>query len=581
MPYYSGSATVSAGPPVSYKMPVPSSSRYSSYRSSSSSLERPLYSSSTGSYLTSRSTYTTEYRSKFTSPSRTSSVPSYSRTSSLSDDSGRFTSSSRDRSESRETSSASAASSTTPSSTLGRRYNSASTISVGLSAAELYNKYSPSNYVSDIGRPPAASSTTSSYSRRSGSTTQPAETKVSTTNSRLSGSRGAVGGCFTAAVTPSTERRSRASVNEESSILNASPRISRLNTRCCSNERAGLTGLRNIGNTCFMNSVIQCLSNTKPLLEYVLADSYLAEINSTASGMKGALFKAFATVIQELWRNESDATIVNTTSLKSQIQRFAPRFMGYSQQDAQEFLRYLLEGLHEDVNRVTSKPKPILTEIDDSLSDQQKAVESWKRYLRMDDSKVVDIFVGQLKSTLRCTVCGHCSVTFDPFWDLSLPIPSRTGQVRLQQCLDHFTREEVMDGDEKPTCSKCQMRRKCTKSFTIQKFPKILVLHLKRFSPMERFRGKLNVTVDFPLTGLDLSAYAASRGQGCMYNLYGVANHSGTTYSGHYTAYCRHPYSGDWHEYNDSRVSSISSRSVVSSEAYVLFYELSGHSSHL
>jgi ubiquitin carboxyl-terminal hydrolase 2/21 len=83
-------------------------------------------------------------------------------------------------------------------------------------------------------------------------------------------------------------------------------------------------------------------------------------------------------------------------------------------------------------------------------SDQQKAVESWKRYLRMDNSKVVDIFVGQLKSTLRCTSCGHCSVTFDPFWDLSLPIPARTGQVRLQQCFDHFTREEVLDGDEKP-----------------------------------------------------------------------------------------------------------------------------------
>jgi ubiquitin carboxyl-terminal hydrolase 2/21 len=68
----------------------------------------------------------------------------------------------------------------------------------------------------------------------------------------------------------------------------------------------------------------------------------------------------------------------------------------------------------------------------------------------MDNSKVVDIFVGQLKSTLRCTSCGHCSVTFDPFWDLSLPIPVRTGQVRLQQCFDHFTREEVLDGDEKP-----------------------------------------------------------------------------------------------------------------------------------
>ncbi|XP_049883713.1 uncharacterized protein LOC126379127 isoform X2 [Pectinophora gossypiella] len=337
---------------------------------------------------------------------------------------------------------------------------------------------------------------------------------------------------------------------------------------------SGLNGLRNIGNTCFMNSVVQCLSNTRPLLEYLLEDKHTGEMNTTLSCMKGALIAAFATVIKELWRSGERDSVVNTTSLKSQIQRFAPRFMGYSQQDAQEFLRYLLEGLHEDVNRVTVKPKPILTEIDDNLSDSAKAAEAWSRYLRMEDSRVGDIFVGQLKSTLRCTHCNHDSVTFDPFWDLSLPIPSRTGNLKLQQCLQHFTREEELDGDEKPTCSKCGVRRKCLKWFTVQKFPQVLVIHLKRFSPTERFRGKLNVLVEFPLTGLDMSPFAATRGPQAIYNLYAVSNHSGTTYSGHYTAYCKHPYTGEWHEYNDSRVSPINPRNVVSSEAYVLFYEL-------
>lgn len=110
--------------------------------------------------------------------------------------------------------------------------------------------------------------------------------------------------------------------------------------------------------------------------------------------------------------------------------------------------------------------------------DAQKATESWKRYLRSEDSMIVDVFVGQLRSSLKCTVCDHVSVTLDPFWDLSLPIPQRTGPVKLNQCLVHFTKEEVLDGDEKPTCSKCQARRKCTKSFSIQKFPKILVIRI-------------------------------------------------------------------------------------------------------
>jgi len=118
--------------------------------------------------------------------------------------------------------------------------------------------------------------------------------------------------------------------------------------------------------------------------------------------------------------------------------------------------------------------------------DMQKAVESWKRYLRSEDSTIVDVFVGQLRSSLRCTSCDHVSVTLDPFWDLSLPIPARSGTVKLSQCLEHFTREEVLDGDEKPTCSKCQMRRKCTKSFSIQKFPKILVIRILSFIDLAR-----------------------------------------------------------------------------------------------
>ena len=90
-------------------------------------------------------------------------------------------------------------------------------------------------------------------------------------------------------------------------------------------------------------------------------------------------------------------------------------------------------------------------------SDAEKAAESWRRYLRRDDSRIVDLFVGQLKSTLQCTVCGHRSVTFGPFWDLSLPIPPTSASVRslrVQHCLDLFAKEEILDGDEKPVrCS--------------------------------------------------------------------------------------------------------------------------------
>eukprot|EP00090_Calanus_glacialis_P006545 TRINITY_DN15097_c1_g1_i1.p1 TRINITY_DN15097_c1_g1~~TRINITY_DN15097_c1_g1_i1.p1 ORF type:complete len:660 (-),score=107.70 TRINITY_DN15097_c1_g1_i1:1496-3475(-) len=339
-----------------------------------------------------------------------------------------------------------------------------------------------------------------------------------------------------------------------------------------SSGAGGASGLRNIGNTCFMNSVIQCLSNTKLLTNYLLNDEHVRDINTSNSSMKGSLIKAFATVIKGLWKG--NGRVVDPSSLKGAVQRFAPRFSGYNQEDSQEFLRYLLEGLHEDVNRVITKPQPIHTEIDSSLSVCEQAMEAWKRYIRRDDSHLVDLFVGQLKSTLRCSDCNHESVTFEAFWDLSLGIPSKTGEVSLLDCLDTFTKEEVLDGDEMPTCERCKTRRKSTKRYTLYRLPKILVVHLKRFSPSERSRNKLSTTVTFPLNGLNLSRYTDSVSNS-SYNCYAISNHSGTLYSGHYTAYAKHAQSGQWHSYNDSRVSKCSSSNVISNEAYLLFFELS------
>eukprot|EP00066_Takifugu_rubripes_P005043 XP_003968844.1 PREDICTED: ubiquitin carboxyl-terminal hydrolase 2-like [Takifugu rubripes] len=107
----------------------------------------------------------------------------------------------------------------------------------------------------------------------------------------------------------------------------------------------------------------------------------------------------------------------------------------------------------------------------------------------------------------------------------------------------------------------------------IQKFPRILVLHLKRFSEARR-TSKLSTFVNFPMKDLDLREFSPENSTNAVYNLYAVSNHSGTTMGGHYTAYCRNPSSGEWYTFNDSRVTPMSSSQVRSSDAYVLFYEL-------
>ena len=104
------------------------------------------------------------------------------------------------------------------------------------------------------------------------------------------------------------------------------------------------------------------------------------------------------------------------------------------------------------------------------------------------------------------------------------------------------------------TCARCKTKQKCRKFFTIQRFPKYFVIHLKRFS-QERFRAKLSTLVEYPVDKLDLSSFASESYTGLhpIYNLYAVACHSGSTHCGHYTAFCKHPVSKKWSEYNDAR----------------------------
>ncbi|KAM6933571.1 ubiquitin carboxyl-terminal hydrolase 2-like [Xenentodon cancila] len=337
-----------------------------------------------------------------------------------------------------------------------------------------------------------------------------------------------------------------------------------------SKSAQGLVGLKNLGNTCFMNSILQCLSNTQSLRDYCLHNSHHRDLNNN-SRTNTALMEEFAKLVQTLWTTSS-SDAVSPSEFKSQIQRYAPRFMGYNQQDAQEFLRFLLDGLHNEVNRVTFRPRGPMEDFD-HLPDDEKGKKMWSKYLEREDSKIVDLFVGQLKSSLTCCHCGFCSTVFDPFWDLSLPIAKKSyGEVSLMDCMRLFTKEDILDGDEKPTCCRCKARRRCTKKFTIQKFPKILVLHLKRFSEARR-SSKLSTFVNFPMKDLELREFA-SENTNAIYSLYAVSNHSGTTMGGHYTAYCRNPNSGEWYTFNDSRVTPMSSSQVRSSDAYVLFYEL-------
>ncbi|RZB47658.1 Ubiquitin carboxyl-terminal hydrolase 5 isoform B [Glycine soja] len=187
----------------------------------------------------------------------------------------------------------------------------------------------------------------------------------------------------------------------------------------------GLTGLLNLGNTCYMNSAIQCLVHTPEFARYFRED-YHREINwQNPLGMVGELALAFGELLRKLWA--PGRTPIAPRPFKAKLVRFAPQFSGHNQHDSQELLAFLLDGLHEDLNRVKHKPY-IKSRDADGRPDEEVADEYWANHIARNDSIIVDVCQGQYKSTLVCPVCNKVSVTFDPFMYLSLPLQPTTNR---------------------------------------------------------------------------------------------------------------------------------------------------------
>lgn len=193
----------------------------------------------------------------------------------------------------------------------------------------------------------------------------------------------------------------------------------------------GLTGLINLGNTCYFNSALQCLAHTDELVKYFLMNYHHKEINYTSEhGSKGKMLLAFRNVITMLWK--SRLNVVDPLCFINAFIKKYPRFKLGEQNDAHEILNLILDTLHEDLNRIQHKQYIALTEKYKGESDIMASDRWWCNHISRENSIIVDLFHGQYKSMIECTRCRNRSVTFEPFMFLSLSIPQNQYKYKIK-----------------------------------------------------------------------------------------------------------------------------------------------------
>jgi ubiquitin C-terminal hydrolase len=328
-------------------------------------------------------------------------------------------------------------------------------------------------------------------------------------------------------------------------------------------DNNGIVGLRNLGNTCYINSIIQCLSYTLCLTDYILSNQIISKQRSRESlkiDQKIMRFqKSYTKMLSDLW---SSNKIVNPHSFVTFFEEMF-EFKRGEQQDSCETLLYILDTLHESLKynvKMTINGK-IITEADSLMTD---AYKTWMTFYKNDYSDIKNMFYGlefcKVSKAIGCK--NDHEVKFDPYSNIHLHLPTHGNHCQLSELLDEYYTHKS------EVC-----KEGCLQDRKLWFLPNIMIFVLKRFDNNGK---KKDTVVEFPFD-MDLTKFVSGEKNDSnvyKYVLYAVNYHSGSANSGHYWSICKNT-NDKWYSFDDENVCQISDfnkQNIVTENAYILFY---------
>jgi ubiquitin C-terminal hydrolase len=336
------------------------------------------------------------------------------------------------------------------------------------------------------------------------------------------------------------------------------------------NENKGLSGLLNLGNTCFINACFQILSHTYEFNEILNKKNYRHKLNNKCDS---ALLVEWDELKDLMWKKNC---IISPNKLIKTIQKIAEcknrdLFINDDQNDLPEFLIFVIDCFH---NALLRKVNINIEGISDNETDELAILcfEMIKKMYSNEYSEIVDIFYGiHVSQIIHSGESIIIAQKAEPYFMIDLPIPQHKKSITLYDCFDLYVQDEMLENENAWFNEKTGQKENVKKKISFWSFPNVLIIDLKRINPINYRKNQ--VCIDFPLSNLDLSKYVIGyKKENYVYECYGIANHTGNVLGGHYTA-CIKNTNGKWYHINDAVINEIINlKNLVCPQAYCLFY---------